>query len=84
VNFSIIIEYILCLPGSNAPVERVFSLMNKIWSSEKSQLGVGVLKAILIAKGNINKSCNDFHAYIKTKQATLKQVCGSDKYKAAE
>jgi len=42
VNFSIIVEYILCLLGSNAPVERVFSLMNKIWSSEKTQLGVSV------------------------------------------
>jgi len=29
--------------------------MNKIWSSDKTQLGV--LKAILITKGNINKSC---------------------------
>jgi len=84
VNFSIIVEYILCLPGSNARVERVFSLMNKIWSSEKTQLRVGVLKAILITKGNINKSCQEFHSYIQTKQATLKQICGSDKYKPAE
>lgn len=36
VNFCIIVEYILCLPGSNAPVERVFSRTNKIWSSEKT------------------------------------------------
>jgi len=36
VNFQIIIEYVLCLPGSNAPVEKVFSLMNKIWTSEKT------------------------------------------------
>lgn len=36
VNFSIIVEYILCLPGSNTPVERVFYHMNKIWSSEKT------------------------------------------------
>jgi len=50
-NFSLIVEYILCLPGSNASVERVFSNMNKIWSSEKTQLGVCVLKAILITKG---------------------------------
>ncbi|GBP04234.1 hypothetical protein EVAR_90093_1 [Eumeta japonica] len=34
-NFCILIEYILCLPGTNAPVERVFSLMNKLWTSEK-------------------------------------------------
>jgi len=82
VNFSIIVEFILCLPGSNTPVERVFALMNKIWSSEKTQLGVCVLKAILITKGNVNKSCQEFHSYIKTKQDTLKlQICGSDKYR---
>lgn len=27
-NFSIIIEYVMCLPGSNAPIERVFSQIN--------------------------------------------------------
>jgi len=56
VNFSIIVEYILCLPGSNGPVERVFSHMNKIWSSEKSQLGVSVLKNILRTYTNHVKS----------------------------
>ncbi|VVC31287.1 Hypothetical protein CINCED_3A008014 [Cinara cedri] len=35
VNFSTTVEYILCLPSSNAPVKRVFFFMNKIWSSEK-------------------------------------------------
>jgi hypothetical protein len=81
VNFSIIFEYILCLPGSNAPVERVFFHMNKIWSSEKTQLGVSVLKAIFITKGNINKLCQEFHSYIKIKPATLKQIYESDKYR---
>lgn len=80
-NFCIIIQYIFCLPGSNASVERVFSHMNKIWSSEKTQLGVAVLKAILITKGNINKSCQEFHSYLKTKPEVLKQICGSEKYK---
>jgi hypothetical protein len=79
MNFFIIVEYILYLPGSNAPVKRVFSHMNKIWNSEKTQLGVSVLKAIFIIKGNINKSCQEFQSYIKNKRATLKQICGSDK-----
>lgn len=35
-NFSILIEYILCLPATNAPVERVFSIMNKLWTSEEN------------------------------------------------
>lgn len=81
MNFRIVIEYILCLPGSNAPVERVFSLMNKIWTSEKTQLSVAVLKAILITKTNINKSCNELHSYLKTRSDILKRICSAEKYK---
>ena len=29
-NFCVLIEYILCLPVTSAPVERIFSLMNKL------------------------------------------------------
>ena len=39
-NLLKIVEYIFSLPGSNPPVERVFSIMNNIWSTEKSQLSV--------------------------------------------
>lgn len=81
VNFRIIIEYVLCLPGSNAPVERVFSLMNKIWTSEKTQLGVAVLKAILITKINIDKSCTGIYSYLKARPDILKMICSTDKYK---
>lgn len=80
-NFSIIIEYIMCLPGSNAPVERVFSQMNKIWTSEKTQLSVAVLKAILVTKININKSCTELYSYLKTRPDMLKLICSADKYK---
>lgn len=83
-NFRIIIEYIMCLPGSNAPVERVFSLMNKIWTSDKTQLSVAVLKAILITKTNINKSCNELHSYLKTRPDILKLICSTEKYKTAD
>ncbi|KAL4703937.1 hypothetical protein ACJJTC_007863 [Scirpophaga incertulas] len=80
-NFSMLIEYVMCLPGSNAPVERVFSQMNKICTSDKTQLSVAVMKAILITKININKSCTEFHTYLKTRPDILKQICSADKYK---
>lgn len=80
-NFSILIEYILCLPGTNASVERVFSLMNKLWTSEKTQLQVSVLKAMLITKVNIKKTCQEFHLYLKSSPVLLKQICSSEKYK---
>lgn len=80
-NFCILIEYILCLPGTNAPVERVFSLMNKLWTTEKTQLQVPVLMAMLITKVNIKKTCQEFYSYLKSSPAVLKQICSSDKYK---
>jgi hypothetical protein len=30
-----IVQFALALPGTNAPVERVFSLMNDLWTDEK-------------------------------------------------
>lgn len=37
-NIKAIFEYSTCFPGTNAPVERVFSFMNKMWTAEKTQL----------------------------------------------
>lgn len=34
-KFCILIVYMLCLSGKNAPEERVFSLVNKLWMAEK-------------------------------------------------
>ena len=42
-----VFEYLLCIPGSNTPVERLFSIMNKIWTTEKSQLGLDTLKLVI-------------------------------------
>ncbi len=51
-NLKIIIEFAMSLPGTNAVVERIFSLMNKIWTAEKTQLTIKTLKFILITKHN--------------------------------
>lgn len=56
-----IVEYILCLPGSTASVERVFASMNKTWTAEKSQLQVETLKAILRTKINLKMTCVEFY-----------------------
>lgn len=83
-NFCIIIEYILCLPGTNAPVERVFSLMNKLWTSKKTQLQVAVLKAMLITKVNFKKPCREFHSYLKSTPNILKQIYSSKIYRISD
>lgn len=75
-----IIEYILCLPGSTASVERVFSAMNKTWTDEKTNLQIETLKAILTVKCNMKLSCIEFLKYIQTKPELLRPIASSNKY----
>ncbi|GLV33183.1 hypothetical protein CBL_10530 [Carabus blaptoides fortunei] len=36
-NIYKLVEFSLCLPGTSAPVERVFSMMGNIWSAERAE-----------------------------------------------
>jgi hypothetical protein len=46
-NMKKAVEYLLCLPGSNASTERVSSRMNYIWSEEKCRFNEDTTQAIL-------------------------------------
>lgn len=76
-----LLEYVLCLPGTAASVERVFSGMNKSWTAEKTRLSIDTLKAILSIKSIFKLSCVDFHKYLKSHPALLRQIAAKDKYK---
>jgi len=41
------------LSGTNAPVERVFPLMNDLWTENKSQKSHEIVKSVLITKVNL-------------------------------
>lgn len=73
-------EFFFCLPGTNAATERVFSLMNSTWTSDKSQLGVNILKAILVTKVNYDETCVEFYKMLLSKKELLKEIHSSEKY----
>lgn len=75
-----IISYIFCLPGTSAPVERVFSLINDIWTSDKTQLSVQTLRDLLYVRYNINKTCLEFFDFIKKQHKLLEKIGSEDKY----
>lgn len=79
-NILKVVEFSLCLPGSNAPTERVFSILNNIWTSEKAQLKVNTLKSILITKYNYDLNCLEFKEYLKSNEGLLKQIYSAEKY----
>lgn len=63
-EFALIIVYILCWPGSSAPVERIFSMVEKMWATESTALRV--LKTVLYVKNNMDFNCLEFYDFLKT------------------
>ena len=66
-------EYALSLPRTNAATERVFSTVNKEWTSDKSQLSFEILKAILFEKYNLKSSFDKFHGVLNNDGNLLKK-----------
>ncbi|KAK0132613.1 hypothetical protein N1851_032481 [Merluccius polli] len=79
-NLARLVSVVMCLPGSNAPVERVFSQMNDIWTDSRNRLTVPSIKAILIVKTNINLPCEKFMEMLAKDSAIQKKIHSSEKY----
>ncbi|XP_036320408.1 uncharacterized protein LOC118734840 [Rhagoletis pomonella] len=79
-NILKIVEFNLCLPGSNAPTERVFSILNNISTDEKSQMKIETVKSILITRCNYELSCLEFREYLQNKENIIKQIYAAEKY----
>jgi len=75
-----IVEFSLCLPGTNASVERCFSIMNDVWSSEKMQLSVETLKAVATLKNNACICCREFYNKLRNNPSVLTKIHSSQKY----
>lgn len=77
-NFEKLMEFIFCLPGSTAPVERVFSLMNNVWSPDRNRLLTENTKRLLQIKVNFDVNCSEFYELIK-KFIHPKNMSGTNK-----
>lgn len=76
-NILLLVEFSQCLPGTNAQVERVFSHMNNIWTSEKTQLKVETLKSLIITKLNFNFGCSEFYNMLLENADVLEAIHSS-------
>lgn len=75
-----IVSYILCLPGTSATVERLFSLINDIWSIDKARLSIGTLRDLLYVRYNIKMSCLEFFEFLKGQPKMLEDIGSDGKY----
>lgn len=74
-------EYFFSIPGHNANVERLFSLISSQWTDVRNQLSIESVKGLLVVRHNFKEfSCSDFYHYIKKKPKLLDQIGSSQKY----
>ena len=80
-DFCNVVGFILCLPGNTAPVERIFSVMNSMWTKEKSRLSVETMKAMLIVRQNNDMECDKFYHKVLKNVNMVRKIASSEKYK---
>jgi hypothetical protein len=73
-------EFALCLPGTSVEVERIFSLINQIWTDQKGSIEINTIDSLITLQYNNNESCSDFYNKIKLNTNLLKKVHSNEKY----
>lgn len=84
MNIFKLVEFAMCLPGTSAPAERIFSMMGSIWTAERGRLSVPVVKGLLTIKANSDLTCLQFHEKVRKDNSFLKQIMSSEKYGKSE
>jgi hypothetical protein len=69
---------LFAIPGTNAAIERVFSITNSLWTDEKSRFLVETIKAVIVTKTHFEEtSCNDFYTLISDSPKLLQEIRSS-------
>ena len=79
-SLELLVEFVLAIPGTNAHVERVFSLMKHYWGDEKSRLEVATVKAAIITKFNATETCTEMYDKLIQNKKLLQKIHSSEKY----
>lgn len=80
INMFKIVSFVLSVPGSNAFVERIFSLMNIKWSDSRNRCSTELIKNELQITVNCDLSYKDFSLAAQKDKRLLESVKGSQKY----
>jgi hypothetical protein len=79
-NIRKIVQVVFAIPPSNAFVERVFSIMNNLWTDERNRLNVDTIKAELCIRHNLNYTCSEFFRTAKNDHKLLPAAHCNEKY----
>ncbi|KAH7970084.1 hypothetical protein HPB52_024054 [Rhipicephalus sanguineus] len=75
-----LMEHVYSIPCSNAFVERVFSVMGNLWTDERNQLSVPMVKAELCVRYNLVYSCEEFVKMARENKKLIRAAKSNSKY----
>jgi hypothetical protein len=77
------LEFSFAIAGTNAAIERVFSITNALWTEEKSRFLVEI-KEVIVTKTRFEElSCKGFYTLISNNSKLLQEIRSSMKYKTS-
>ncbi|XP_069076632.1 uncharacterized protein [Pleurodeles waltl] len=79
-NIKKLMSFILSLPASNAPTERIFSQLKFTWTDTRNSCDVELAKAELQIQMNMKHSCADFYQFSLRNKKLQMSVCSDKKY----
>jgi hypothetical protein len=75
-----LVSALLSIFPSNAFCESVFSIVDNVWSDEKSRLSIETLNVLVSVKCNSDINCTDIYATFLGNSNLLKQAKTVEKY----
>lgn len=79
-NLKKMCEFVLALPGTNASVERAFSIINNLWLTEKASMTIECVKSLLIIQMNYSETCIEMYEKIKKNKTLTNKLSSTEKY----
>jgi hypothetical protein len=79
-NLYKLIQFVLSIPGSNAFVERVFSLMNLKWTDSRNKCSADLIKSEIIISKNVIDTCKDYFVRVEQNRQILEAAKSNKKY----
>ncbi|CAH2088356.1 unnamed protein product [Euphydryas editha] len=82
VNLKKIVGFVLSIPTSNDFCERLFSLLNNLWTKERNKMSIDLIKAELQTRINFDASCADIISVLQSQdgEKLQKMAKSSEKY----
>lgn len=65
-NLFKLISFIYSIPTSNAHCEKVFSILNNLYTKDRNRMSFDLIKAELIIRLNMDQSCQEFLSFLTT------------------